>query len=140
MDERDCNSDVISREKLIGEQEKYPELLLLSQKALSSEEEEKTPVCYFKQDGMLMRKWIPPDALLQEDWKVVHQIVIPSVYRKEVIGVAHDSPLSGHLGVNKTYNRILNHFFWPRLRQDVADYCRVLSYLSGCRKTKSEQS
>ena len=50
--------------------------------------------------------------------------MIPSVYRKEVISVSHDSPLSGHLGVNKTYNRILNHFFWPRLRQDVADYCR----------------
>ena len=64
LDERDYNSDVISKEKLIGEQEKDPELLLLSQKALSSEEEGKTPVCYFKQDGMLMRKWRPPDALL----------------------------------------------------------------------------
>ena len=75
---RDCSSDVLSREKLIGEQENYPELLLLSQNVLSSNEADKVSVCYFKRNGVLMRKWRPPDGLLDEDWKVVHQIVIHS--------------------------------------------------------------
>ena len=69
---------MLSREKLISEQEKYPELLLLRQNVLSSDEAEKVSVCYFKRNGVLMRKWRPPDALLDENWKVVHQIVIPS--------------------------------------------------------------
>ena len=32
--------------------------------------------------------------------------------------------MSGHLGVNKTYKKILHHFFWPGLRKDVSEYCR----------------
>ena len=33
-------------------------------------------------------------------------------------------PLAGHMGVNKTQQRILSHFYWPNLRKDVADFCR----------------
>ena len=32
--------------------------------------------------------------------------------------------MSGHLGVNKTYHKIMNHFHWPRLKADVSNYCR----------------
>ena len=38
--------------------------------------------------------------------------------------MAHDLSMSGHLGVNKTYSKILNHFFWPKMKQDVIEYCR----------------
>ena len=31
--------------------------------------------------------------------------------------MAHETPLAGHLGVSKTYNKILNHFFWPLIKQ-----------------------
>ena len=30
--------------------------------------------------------------------------------------------MSGHLGIKKTYRKIQNHFYWPRLKQDVAQY------------------
>ena len=30
----------------------------------------------------------------------------------------------GHLGVNKTYYKILNHFYWPGLKTDASKYCR----------------
>lgn len=33
--------------------------------------------------------------------------------------------LSGHLGVTKTYNRILKHFFWPGLKRDVVQVCHT---------------
>ena len=32
--------------------------------------------------------------------------------------------MAGHLGVRKTQDRILNHFWWPTLRKDVSEYCR----------------
>ena len=38
--------------------------------------------------------------------------------------MAHDSPLAGHLGINKTYHRILQHFFWPGLKSDVKLFCK----------------
>ena len=71
-----------------------------------------------------MRKWRPPDAPASDEWQVVHQIVVPKIYHREVISIAHDSPMAGHLGVRKTHDRILSHFWWPTLRKDVSEYCR----------------
>ena len=65
--------------------------------------------------GILMRKWRPPDVSTDEDWNTHHQIVVPPLYRKEILRLAHDNAMSGHLGVSKTYNRILKYFFWPGL-------------------------
>jgi len=59
-----------------------------------------------------------------DNWKVVQHIVVPRPYQREVISLAHDTLMAGHLGVNKTYNRTLNHFYWPKLKQDVSQYCR----------------
>ena len=32
--------------------------------------------------------------------------------------------MSGHFGINKTYHKILNHFFWPGLKSDVSQHCK----------------
>jgi len=37
--------------------------------------------------------------------------------------LAHDSILSGHQGVKKTYDRIVAYFFWPGVHGDVERYC-----------------
>ena len=71
-----------------------------------------------------MRKWRPPEARVNEEWRVVHQIVVPKRYRQDILSLAHDAPLAGHLGISKTYSKILNHFFWPKLKKDVMEYCR----------------
>ncbi|XP_013889122.1 uncharacterized protein LOC106536397, partial [Austrofundulus limnaeus] len=84
---------------------------------------------FYVQDGLLMRKWISRPALQQEgineDWGVVHQIVIPKGYREQILQLAHEHPWSGHLGITKTYDRILQHFFWPGLKKDVARFCKT---------------
>ena len=36
-----------------------------------------------------------------EEWQVSHQIVVPNCYRDEILSLAHESPLAGHLGTNK---------------------------------------
>ena len=41
------------------------------------------------------------------------------------MSLAHETPLAGHLGVTKTCDRILAHFFWPGLRSDVAEFCKT---------------
>ena len=66
-----------------------------------------------------MRKWRPPDVSAEDEWTVNHQIVVPRDYRPEILNLAHETPMSGHLGVNKTYHKILNHFYWPGLKSDV---------------------
>lgn len=78
---------------------------------------------YFVENELLMRKWWPITAS-DKEWDVVYQIVVPTPYRQQVLSLAHDHELSGHLGITKTYNRILRHFFWPGLKSDVAAFCR----------------
>lgn len=70
-----------------------------------------------------MRKW-SLTATAEADWSVVHQIVVPAPYHQHVLSVGHESQWSGHLGVTKTYQLILKHFFWPGLKKDVANFCR----------------
>ena len=41
--------------------------------------------------------------------------MVPKIYRSEILSLAHETPMSGHLGVNKTYHKILNH---------VSNHCR----------------
>lgn len=58
-------------------------------------------------------------------WSAVYQIVMSSVYWQQVLCLAHGHHLSGHLGVTKTYNQILRHFFWLCLKKEVVQYCHT---------------
>lgn len=44
-----------------------------------------------------------------------------------VLKLAHEHSWSGHLGVTKTHDRILQHFFWPGLKVDVAKFFKTCS-------------
>lgn len=50
--------------------------------------------------------------------------VVPKDRRKDVISASHDMPTSGHMGTYKTYNRVAEKYYWPKLRYDVANYVR----------------
>ena len=118
------SKSVISRQNLIVEQSKDKELLDLFKIALTPVEAEKVSVVYLIKDDILMRKWSPTACDNNEKTETVYQIVVPTVHRREVLELAHDLPVSGHLGVRKTYNRVLQHFFWPGLKRDVAKWCK----------------
>ncbi len=51
--------------------------------------------------------------------------MIPKTYRYEVLSLAHETPLSGHLGINKTYQKIFTHFYWPGIRKDMVEFCKT---------------
>ncbi|GFV50761.1 retrovirus-related Pol polyprotein from transposon 412 [Trichonephila clavipes] len=54
----------------------------------------------------------------------VKQVVLPTCKREEVMRMAHEIPLAGHLGESKTKQRIKYSFFWPKLKQDVKSFCQ----------------
>ena len=114
----------MSREKLIIDQRNDEDISHLRNSALTVSEIETVPAGYYVHDELLMRKWRPCDVSADEEWAVVHQIVVPTSYRKHIIKLVHNIPLGEHLGVNKTYQKIIRMFSWPGIRKDVADYCR----------------
>ena len=98
----------LSKSKLISEQESDPELAPLFKLVLPPVELDKVPVGYYVRNGVLIRKRRPPNVPASEDWSVVHQIVVPKVYQSEILKLAHESSMGGHLGINKTYSKITN--------------------------------
>ena len=125
QDSIDCQDVSLSKSKLISEQENDPELAPLFKLVLPPVELDKIPVGYYVRNGVLMRKWRPPNIPASEEWSVVHQIVVPKVYQREILKLAHESPMGGHLGINKTYNKITKHFYWPQIRHCVAEFCKT---------------
>jgi transposase InsO family protein len=45
--------------------------------------------------------------------------------KTRLLAEAHDSPPSGHLGRDKTYERLSRYFYWPRMFRQVAEYCNT---------------
>ena len=66
-----------------------------------------------------------PDVEASHEWKIIYQIVVPPAYRHDILSLAHETPLAGHLGINKTYYKVLNHFYWPGLRGDTKRFCKT---------------
>ena len=110
----------VSRGELVDEQGADGTLKGLFELVCCPSEVRSSSHCYFIHEGVLMRKWWPQLGGFVGD--PVYQVVVPSKFRGVVLQLSHDQ--CGHLGVRKTYDRILGYFFWPRLKRDVSAYCR----------------
>ena len=117
-------ADKMSTSQLIAELHKDTELASLFARVVDENEVSQNPACLFAKNGVLMRKWRPPDVSVEDEWAVKHQIVVPKSYRQDILSMAHETPLAGHMGVTKTCQKILNHFYWPSLRKDVVEFCK----------------
>lgn len=51
-------------------------------------------------------------------------LVVPSEWRKLVLSLAHESPLTGHFSHRKTGIRVQEHFYWPGTSVDIKDFCK----------------
>lgn len=91
--------------------------------------------CFRLQDQVLYKFLSDNNSDLtpeNDKWK----IVVPKERRKELLRQCHDIPISGHLGVFKTYHRLADRYFWPKMKADVATYIRKCHT---CLRTKPEQ-
>ena len=66
------------------------------------------------------------------EWKYV----VPERLRAQILYESHDSPMSAHQGIDKTFERIRQDYFWPRMFLDVVEYVKLCPI---CQKTKVSQ-
>ena len=78
-------------------------------------------VGFYRKEGLLYRWWGPTKG---KDGPPIEQLVLPSQCYNTVLYLAHDIPLVGHLGKEKTSQRILERFYWPTLYRDIANFCK----------------
>jgi hypothetical protein len=74
---------------------------------------------FYINNDLLMRHWHKPNSLYSAE-----QLVVPGSLRKQLLLLSHDIPASGHLGITKTKDRLLTHFWWPKCQKELATYVR----------------
>ena len=111
----------LSRAELVTEQQSDPSIKGLLETVIPVAEVKDQAHGYCLDNGLLVRRWVPCGEFGVGD--AIVQIVAPAKFRNMVLQMAHFQ--SGHMGVRKTYDRILRYFFWPRLKKDVSDYIRT---------------
>jgi len=99
----------INREELIRLQKSDPDLSGLFDLV------DKPGHDYALQSGVLVKLW--RDKLSPAE-ATIHQIVVPKPLCGKLLHIAHDIPATGHLGVAETKNRLLRHFYWPRISRE----------------------
>ena len=71
-------------------------------------------------DGILTRHRRPGP---RDDSKQL--ILLPSALIPSVLKELHNSPLGGHLGVNKTTSRALERYYWPGYSADIGSFIQT---------------
>src|SRR5579863_8144577 len=70
---------------------------------------------YFLRNGILHRRRNGQPPLL----------VIPERRKREALEEAHDNPLSGHNGVNNTYHRLSQKYYWKTMHEDIRQHVQT---------------
>ncbi|XP_071944782.1 uncharacterized protein [Antedon mediterranea] len=91
-------------------------------------------VCFYKENGIIMRKCQPQTRFRKQ---IDDQIVVPQEYREHIINIAHDK--TGRLGVQKTQDRITQHFYWPGINHQVREHCKTCPQCQYLTKTKKQK-
>lgn len=62
--------------------------------------------------------------------------VVPKDKRREVLLRCHDIPAAGHIGIFKTYWKVCQLYYWPKMRSDITRYVKACKV---CAQNKVEQ-
>ena len=68
----------------------------------------------------------------EKDKEPITQILVPDKLRHPLLKMAHECLLAGHGGRRRTTERLYTNFFWPKIHDDVRDFCRSCDR---CQKT-----
>ena len=104
---------------------KLPKSQQLSRKILLQQSD------YILLDGMLFHSRLAKSKRTQQQSH--YQLVLPKSMIQTVLQLYHESPLSGHGGIQCTIDRVKEHYFFDRLTTIVTDYVRSCA---DCQKRK----
>ncbi|XP_066951861.1 uncharacterized protein [Macrobrachium rosenbergii] len=96
-----------------------PSLAVCWKKVSDINDLSKTP-CFYQDKDFLFRLFRPSKSPSTHTWLDQHQLVVPSVFRKSLLDLAHST--ESHLGIHKTFDRLAENFFWPGMKKDVKDF------------------
>ena len=108
--------EVCDRKALVAKQKEDASLEKV--RSLVSEKPSDASTYFTMKGDLLYRVFVP------ESGELIFQIVVPKGLRGDVLKMAHEIPMAGHLGNKKTRSRILQNVYWPGIFTDVANFCK----------------
>ena len=91
-------------------------------------------VSFEEKDGVLYRSYKHPYV---NGGKPIRQVMVPTPLRRQLMELAHESIMGGHMGVKKTTDKIQKAFYWPGIQGDVSRHCKSCDI---CQKTVNKGS
>ena len=88
--------------------------------------------CHIDNNGTLIRTFQPTNGRTKLD--VIQQVALPQNILPKLMHEFHDSPLAGHIGITKTYNKIRERYWWPHMIRDITNYIKTCDL---CQRRKS---
>ena len=86
------------------------------------------------EDKVLVRTWY------DDEKSQIKQIVVPKSRCAELIHFLHDIPTGGHLGAEKTLEKIRQSFYWSGMKEDIQNYCKRCDQCASRKPTKPTKS
>ena len=87
-----------------------------------------------EKDGVLYRSYKQPHV---NGGKQIRQVRVPTPLRRQLMELAHESIMGGHMRVKKTTDKIKKAFYWPGIQGDVSRHCKSCDI---CQKTVNKGS
>ena len=81
---------------------------------------------YLHEHGLLYHVWSPTG---RRRTATKSQLAVPANLRFDILKAFHDNPMGGHLGHEKTYDKIRVHYYWPGMYKDIQHWVRSRSPL-----------
>ncbi|CAC5413817.1 unnamed protein product [Mytilus coruscus] len=114
----------VSLEDFEREQQSDKSLMELRQYVAEGNNFEKTngtKVYYIVKKTLIYREFM---SLKVENGKTFRQLIVPKAYRTDVMKLAHESLMAGHMATRRTVYSVLSEFYWPGVESDVKRYFR----------------
>ena len=94
----------------------------------------KQEVSFEEKNGVLYRSYKHPHV---NGGKLIRQVMVPAPLRRQLMEVAHESIMGGHMGIKKTTDRIQKAFHWPGIQGNVSRHCKSCDI---CQKVVNKRS
>jgi len=78
----------------------------------------------FFMDKTLLYRHDPKEQQRGTSRSEAKQLVLPETLRLHVMKVAHESIMSGHQAIARTFDRVSAQFWWPGITGDVHRFCK----------------
>jgi len=92
------------------------------------------------EDGLVVKYTNPANYASFEDDYNWERILAPTNLQENILRRFHDDTVSGHLGIDQTYDSVQKRFYWPNMFSAIRNYVRSCHTCQTCRANNQKPS